>query len=686
LNLQEHLALAAGRTGSEYRSQQARREAKAKSMDMKRHNRNGHGFSLVEVLVAMVLLLIGIFAVARLFPGGFLSIIRTGDAGNANALAHAQLAALDQMPEPPQGVYAVIPDALGNLTPDPTALPDDLTQYSSANLPAGVLPGSDPYDYSNINRIRYVKGEAIRLPIGTPNAATGIYGAPYALQFGPISNIMTGAAGARSSSVRVYGTNLTRVIQSSVPSPDQPDATPQLNGDTQYAIDYQNLKVAFFPRVGSGQRVYLFRYAYKTTDASGTQFKTVLNAQYTINDVPASNNVKPIWHALFFDPTDSAVTGLPLPADAVTPALITVGSDAVNRAFRLVSKGTDGANYDTFIGTGVAPAWSADPYEYAILSQQYANNGNAGVLVFNPIARNTVIAGANGSQPLTARADYLIFDNHILRQDLTIPTYSPYEVKLAVKAVLTSGDILADQNRYGGMYRDPANNDTPAVVIVNTATGEEIQPFIGACVDGLGQGRGYTLDARNGSIRFDDDYVKTHNLQTSNIRVYYRAAKDFGLQLQKAFSAYTPSQDPTDLKTDGSRCYVGGAGGGLPTRIYFSRSEAGKSVVLGDYHVTATGGQLLHYSSETYRISGPEAFDPALGLPFVDIRDQHPEAVANGWQLSTTETGFAVSNVRGVSVKSRVIWQDSSNVTQDASGAYTVNYRWRRSDADTLLK
>ena len=59
------------------------------------------GFSLIEVMVAIVVLTIGIFAIIRLFPGGFLSILRTSEMSQGQGLAQEQIDAEKQQPSVP---------------------------------------------------------------------------------------------------------------------------------------------------------------------------------------------------------------------------------------------------------------------------------------------------------------------------------------------------------------------------------------------------------------------------------------------------------------------------------------------------------------------------------------------------------------------------------------------------------
>ena len=60
--------------------------------------RHGHqrGTSLVEVLIVLVILVVGIFSIARLFPGGFFAVRSAENNTFADRLAQAQLETLKQ--------------------------------------------------------------------------------------------------------------------------------------------------------------------------------------------------------------------------------------------------------------------------------------------------------------------------------------------------------------------------------------------------------------------------------------------------------------------------------------------------------------------------------------------------------------------------------------------------------------
>ncbi|MBV9852445.1 MAG: prepilin-type N-terminal cleavage/methylation domain-containing protein, partial [Armatimonadetes bacterium] len=60
-----------------------------------RHGRQ-RGTSLVEVLVVLVILVLGIFSIARLFPGGFIAVRNAENSTFADRLGQGQLEGLKQ--------------------------------------------------------------------------------------------------------------------------------------------------------------------------------------------------------------------------------------------------------------------------------------------------------------------------------------------------------------------------------------------------------------------------------------------------------------------------------------------------------------------------------------------------------------------------------------------------------------
>ncbi len=635
----------------------------------------------MEILIGMVVLLIGILAIARIFPAGFLSIQRTGDYTVGQSLAKLQLTDMENQVALPEGILATIQDASGAIKPVSNISPDDLSDVGPATLPAGVPNGVDPYYYSNINRKRFIKGEPVRLPVATPNAVTGQYGAIYMLQFGPVFNAF-GTSAFPSDSIKVYGAEMERILQGAIATVDNNDTTPRIINDTQYTIDYQNQMIAFFPRVKNGRAIpyrdFQIQIDYYINDG-GRIVVTPISTNIRVDDVdpPLSGEaLRPVWRSIWYNQEDQDRNiqkdfTKPKPTDFDDTLSFRKEGEEVSRRFRLVSS--------TPVQTsGTAPTWSDDSYEYAWYSQQWANNANGGVLLFNPLGRTTTFRTSTGNQPLTARVDYLTFDNHIIREDRAVPTRAPFELKLSLPNLLTQGELQEDQTAYNGMFRDPGNTATPAVLIFNKATGEQIDAFTGTCTGGVGAGRNFSINIRTGTIRLNEAFVNANNLQSANIRIYYRAAKQWGMQVQKAYAKY--SAVTTSASVDYKSYFAPTTG----SRVYFAISETGKSVLLGEYYVKTTGGEVKHFNNETYQLS-PDKTQYENGLPYLDLKDLHPEAGSEGWSFNSDVTGRALSNVQGLSLKSRVIWLDSSSTIKDSAGNSVLLNHWKHNDTDTLL-
>src|SRR5437667_9712183 len=99
-------------------------------IEFRGHRRPQAGFSLIEILVVLILLLVGILAIARLFPGGFFTIRRTAELTQGQALAQQQLDAEKQQFTVPFAV--VVQDPTNSQIVD-DILPGSLTDQSTAS-------------------------------------------------------------------------------------------------------------------------------------------------------------------------------------------------------------------------------------------------------------------------------------------------------------------------------------------------------------------------------------------------------------------------------------------------------------------------------------------------------------------------------------------------------------------------
>ncbi len=668
--------------------------------------RSQSGFSLVEIMVVLVVLLIGILAVVRIYPGGFLSIAHTAEMTAADALNRQQLDALKRAANQPEAIYAT--DASGNVVN--TILPTDLSDLSVGNP---ILSGGDPWYYSNVNRFRNIMGETFRVPAPTSNTTVNGNVAIYPLQYGPVENVLT----ATSDKILVYGVGLQRTAQSSLITTGNPTGTAVLRSESEYAIDYDHLLIAFQPRLIDPSRgsnnfrqftvSYDYYYLNGVTGAVNVQFQpnaydpstATVTTVITVPDVsptPAGGLPAPVWQPIFTglytpDPVAAAgYTGMTIPT---TPALylgpsgafppaanssfafgIVHDSEEVSRKFRLALPGTS-------VEAGGVPVWSnGDPYEYAWYSRQNAGNtANVGILIFNPGAHNQSQTVGGVAQPLTARVDYKIYDNHILRDDRTVPTAAPYIVSLSVPFLKLNGDILDNLNPlnnfstalnpYNGISRDPANT-TPDVIIYNIATGVNVGTWTNVASN---PGTGVLtqdntdvvpVDQRTGVLTLNAGMVASMNLQGASLRILYQAQHDWGMQVLKASAHYREATTPTNV--DFRHYYIGDGTTGGVSRIYFAPCDAGKTVEIGEFYAV---GNSQPFRNQSYQITSDSAqFDSSVSpaLPYIDV-----SSTTGGAGFSAAQTGRRVSNVQGLSVKSRVIWEDTK--------------RWRHSDNDSVL-
>jgi prepilin-type N-terminal cleavage/methylation domain-containing protein len=636
------------------------------------------GFTLIEILIVLIILLIGVFAILRIIAGGFPTIHGTAQATDAGALSAQQLDAAKQQ-FALEDAHVSIDPSFGSINSDvqPDLLPD---------LTSAVSPNFDPYYLSNINIFRHIIGESFRVSIPTSNSGQG-YGAIYMLQYGPVFNQFgMDAGGNPSDSLAVYGSPLERTEQSSMPSFNNSDATPILMNEAQYAIDYDKLMIAFYPRLGTKSRKFTLSYDYFIKDAN-MQIAVVAmpnsaNTVITVPDVdpitvPQGQQPRAVWQKLFKDMTDP--NGMVLPANFDPILKLKQNSEDVSRKFRLVTT-------NTVAGGGGAPGFTPDPYEYAWYSEQKSSNANVGVLLFNPIGHNLVTQTTNGPQPLVARVDYTSFDNHIIREDRSVPNGAPYDIRLTLPNILINGAIgTADPKlaiydtitTYTGMFRDTVGTATPDLLIYNANTGEKVDELInGVSSNGVIE---LPFSDRAGIVRLKKSVVESMNLQSASLRFFYRAEGEWGMQVQKANAHYTQAATPGTV--DYKSFYVGfsdAAQDGIQTRIYFPLCEAGKTVVLGEFFVTtnlAAPNNRLRFANETYQINADSAQFTRFGntvLTWIDLKSQHdPDASGQAWSWDYTQTGRAVNNVRGASLRSRVIWKSAT--------------RWRKVDNDTFL-
>jgi type II secretory pathway pseudopilin PulG len=599
------------------------------------------GASLAEVLVVMAILAIAILAFIRLYPSGFLALKRTGQSEAATRLAQQELERLkaraDNLPRAIAPVRYDFSSDEAVLFIDPTIDPNDLGVQPN-------LPESFPRLYaSGVNRFRRIVGE--RVPLGLPGPTLGrrdqlTEGIVYTTLFAPIAqrpiDERSGNGDYRDYLV-VTGAPMRRLI---------------LNSDFQrpdirlfeYGIDYDAGKVLLRP-LRYAPIAYQVEFSFAYVAPSGrveTRFVSVI---------------------IEFDPTHPRAPtpewrDLPLPDGSPVssfPGFLGIApfSDTAARVFSELPLGAQ---------------WSPEnPYQYQVL------NPLTGTILINPLASGYYERYWRGTRPLEAYVSYYVHDWTIMREEFTVP--SSGRIRLAFSDLKQFGDLQDDQTQYEGLGlgRDVDYEPLQAdLIIVDMLTGraayfrrgqqlrdDELAPEL----------RAQTLPNLNATIDYAIGIVEIGNPQMRGrkIRVFYKVHENWAISVQKAASRYYLAQNPAGMGYDSCwydlEAIYRGERNERVRRLYFNRSEAGKTVLLREYWYVDTNGNTQRGTNGVFRISEV----PDNGLVYIDLREVHPNAVR--WDPSVT--GQAIRGVQGLSVKVRV--------THEPPGRRT------RTDFDMLL-
>lgn len=595
------------------------------------------GISLIEVLVVLVVLLIGILSLVRLFPPGFLVNKRQEEATQMTRLA-SSLADIykNNAAGLPEAIVAVKAIPNGNSPTgyswqvDPSVTPDDLGEVETDPDNLGV----DPYFLSNVNQIRRIIGERVRIPVASPLGSSQ-RGSVYLLASGPIVDLPSFENGTES--LFVYGASLNRQ-----PVPPGGDPADYLFRPSHYAVDYENGQIAFFVEQGF-DRQFLVTYSYYD---SSNQVQTVIDE--VVNVTAGNDNWIPL----------AVPGGRPLVPD----------SDMAFRKFRRLQMG-DPWSFE------LQPPRN-DPYEFKVLTPTVGGFANLGVLIFNPAGRDHSEYSGGQRVPLTARIDYDALDWHIVREDRPMPQEAPFEVRLALKDLKKMGDFEADQTPYSGVWR-AATAPQVDMVVVDTTSGAEIP-----AIDPGTNLPNFVVNHKDGVVTFTDAFGQAN--RNATLRFLYKAHGDWGVQAQKACENYR-RRATADLAFN--TFYLGGgANGGSATKVYFLPTEAGKTVSLREYVYRNAAGALVRVGEGTYRINSDRGQFEDLGfgpLTWIDIRSKHNDTQpGGGWPLN--EPVQPVTGIHGLSFKVRVIVNSGATAEETASGN-RFRIRWRKFDLDTFL-
>lgn len=657
------------------------------------------GFTLIEVLVALAVLAVGIFALIELFPPGFFTIQVAANDTAANNLARAELERLsannvNQL----EGVYAVYQN--------PTT---GLFSYNPLDLPNSHLADATISSQTDIDAERAIQGEQVRIPPATSVTPEG-GGSPVSLSlyvpnFAPIEmpttfvgNTISQTNGTSTNPnlvqdnyvLKVSSLPWSRIVgdsnYSSGTNPNfaDPNAVPA-GGSPQYLVDYGAMKLAIGPEfptapgaaspapawyfqpfnfsvIGTDNNLYTATFVWDPGNQTGST--TYYNATATTNG-PAGPQWFQIQPAQWVNVTQNT-TGSAPPGWQPGTEKLWRDFNLVYNPFAAGGGNTDLADYLAGKGGTWSTVFGNDPYSYAIVDPELGTGSgntlpatNLGAIAFNPTAAK--IKDAHG-YPLMAEINYAAADWHIIHEDHTLGTTAleAPTVRLTLPNLIQLGDALPDNTIYGGIVSGMASPTDIDVVDLDTGqSSADVNPPASLTP---------TVDYNNGVVTFPTSASGSH------VRILYKATGDWGLAIVKAPSTYQvqlinpnsngglpPSPYPAPTPSTLPVCYVA-QGTTNPSYLYFPPTDEGKMVQITD--VVGSNGVL--YSDARVRMIEP---GPTVGgtpkYGFVDLayNQTDPSNDPDG-DKGVLPSGVGISSVgsvTGASITARVVWKDRSN-------------------------
>lgn len=615
--------------------------------------RHDRGTSLVEVLVVMVVLVLGILTAIRIYPLGFSTLRHTESMSVAQRLAQAELERL-------KASQGGVPDLIAAVDPgakpagavlDPTVRPDDLS----------VHPNAKPADaefWSDVNKMRKILGEEARIPPPVPTAFGDA--SLYTLAFGPIDWPQAGVASDQQADayIQVYGTPMVGTDLQTLTPEEQKDLLERL-GTRRYAIDYAQGIIAVasapYPRQLKADYTYYVR---------GGTVRTVTG---DIIEVPAETRSPYVKVPLgvvnrrsqTYDPAF-----LPGTSGGVQP-----GSETISPKLRYVP-----------FGQAFSPV---NELEFKVVGTFGAAGQFGATIAFHPRAH---IRLRSAGRPAIARIDYHVADWHVLREDKTVPSSPPYDVKLALPFIKEAGVTQEETQLTGAgpalrLYRGVVPSlPGVSVVAVDLEDGSLLVNRIPP------RNQYFEVDYRNGIVHLPEEalFLKPEGgfvrkpVAGRALRFFYRADGDWAVAVQKAAASYEPVARPVRILPYRS-CLVlpptavrQGSGTRYYLRVLFPIADQGKSVVLSYAYWNRHGvRQIVHgVSAQISDQSVPGISADPLGElsgtwpahPYISI--PLPDDISVG-------RGVEVFNVRGTSLRVLTVWREGN--------------RWRRQEVSTYL-
>lgn len=599
--------------------------------------RSKNGSTLLEVLVAIGVLAVGILALLRIFPAGFALTKSAENRTLAISLIRQEMEHWkNNASSLPKSVMPLFVDATGNLVYQPNVHPDRMTLTPEEQDQLAAL-NIDPYWFEGANRFRRIYGEAARIPVPTPiNYGLGTQqGGLYVLMTGPVYYREYRDSGAlNGSNINVHGGAMQRLQFNS------DERVPRIRNSRNYAINYDSNDDNTFDDV----IIYVFPANYSRVFTINFDYYSDQSGKSRLYSANKSFEVAP-------DTSGPIEMGSVIGKDG-KPVLesgweMRWGSEELSREFRQLDATAPAGSSDA--------DWSADPYEFKVLpvgdiatiasgisigSSTANDTANVGIILFNPLGRDYVERTARGSVPLTAFIDYDVMDWRVIREDRLV-TGVPSDIKLTLGRIKTRGSLDMNNVRYRGIVHSISSPDFVAVDLSNGVT---LQPRTPKNLNG-----DYEVDYRAGIVK-----ILNPDVVNANIRFYYQAEDDWGIQLIKPFDLY---RERLSANLSQREFYVGGSDSGVgnPTRVYFPLSDANKVVSLSEIHYADSSGTIITLSDVPFQIS---AQPDSTGLCWINVKATAPDMQ----NFDFDSYGYAVRGVTGSSFKVRAIWYEDGRI------------------------
>jgi prepilin-type N-terminal cleavage/methylation domain-containing protein len=617
---------------------------------------NNRGMSLIEVLVVMMILVIGIFAVATVFPQGFRFIEHSRNVTFADRLCQAEVerwkAYAANVPDGIEAMNAVDGSVWDNYNPD------DMSNATS--IPAG----DSPWLWSNVNRVRQVKGEVTLIPTATllPYGTGGNYAfSLYNLKMAPIVFSPNGQGNHPAPQgtewpdqyVLVYGDPQPSKDVTGLSGDDLAAALDNLDRQT-YGVDYTSGRLYFEPIQWS--RKFKVEYSYWEGNIlkNNTEIITVPGGQ--------SDTVK---IQLAHQPLDDF-------------------SERVSRKFDYVAPGS----FDRF-----------NPYQFTLLNN-YSANSFAPTIAFNPVGQNRTVRTNLGSRPLKAHIDYEVQDWHVIHEDRTVPSPGSvdptgYVIRLTLPGIKVAGRRENDINALG----------SASGTAVNLVVYKGLTPALpGVSVVGLdmtdntlmmdSSAGGLIVDYATGIVRVPaavtkytafGGELKNQDIRGHDVRFFYQATGDWAVQVSKAWSNYQRRdvgvQNLANLQYNNFDVEIVQPGAGI-SQIGYSNDTSDVCAVLifprsNAGHAIAASLIWNDVNNTPHEITGhqdklPEFALVGTGFPYMAIRLAPPDRFQPNNTAAESWKNPYFTFVQGASLKVRTIWREDPR-------------RWESRDMETFL-